>query len=76
MSTTTTQKGTLVEVMEKFHFKGEAKPRMALVTWRIGDGERRAVSVRELDSKPAAEPAPRGCGHDGDPNRVCSDCGW
>ncbi len=44
MKTTT---GTLVEVLEMFTFKGESQPRLAWVTWRIGDGERRAVSVRE-----------------------------
>jgi len=69
----TQSKGQLVEVLEKFHFAGEPKPRLAYVTWRVGDGERRAVSVRDEYSKPAA---PKGCGHDGDPNRVCSDCGW
>jgi hypothetical protein len=51
MKTTTNKatetKGTLVEVLEKFHFAGEKKPRLAFVTWRIGDGERRAVAVRD-----------------------------
>jgi hypothetical protein len=50
MKTTTQSKGRLVEVMERFTFKGERKPRLAWVTYRIGDGERRAVAVRELDS--------------------------
>lgn len=44
---TTQTKGTLVEVLERFHFAGEKAPRLAYVTWRIGDGERRAVSVRD-----------------------------
>ena len=52
MKTTTNSKaneskGMLVEVLERFHFAGEKKPRLAYVTWRIGDGECRAVSVRE-----------------------------
>jgi hypothetical protein len=57
-----TSKGRLVEVMDMFGFKGEKKPRMAWVTWRIGDGERRAVAVREIGSPvppDGAEPVER-----------------
>jgi hypothetical protein len=37
--------GTLVEVLELFTFRDGV--RLAWVTWIIGDGPRRAVSVRE-----------------------------
>jgi hypothetical protein len=48
MKTTTQSKGRLVEVMERVGFKDGT--RLAWVTYRIGDGERRAVSIRELGS--------------------------
>lgn len=60
MTNTTTSKGTLVEVMERFQFTNGT--RLAWVTYRIGDGERRAVSVRELGSPvppDGAEPVER-----------------
>ena len=38
---------TAVEVLELFTF--EDGIRLAWVTWIIGDGERRAISVRELE---------------------------
>jgi hypothetical protein len=57
----TTRKGRLVEVMERFEFKDGSR-RLAWVTWRIGDGERRAVAVREIGSPvppDGAEPVER-----------------
>jgi hypothetical protein len=46
--TNATRKGTLVETLDRFEFANGT--RLAWVTWRIGDGERRAVSVREIGS--------------------------
>lgn len=42
---TTTNAGTLVEVLETFTFTDGR--RMAWVTWRVGNGDPRCVGVRE-----------------------------
>jgi len=51
----------------------------------LDDPRRPARQERALRISAASDEAARteydierggGCGHDGDPNRVCSDCGW